>query len=186
MKSILLRLITLLLLTTALASCGPFRYERADVKDSPINDADMRKRNIEQGRGFTIPIGKNSGGGNFSFANANELWRATLDVLDFTPLSNVDYGGGMIVTDWFSDDASNEEIKIAVRFLTNEIRSDALKIIIHKKICTSYNDCKITSIDNSTNNEIKFSILRKAAELQKLDLIKTKEKNSDVKLPKNF
>ena len=60
------------------------------------------------------------------------------------------------------------------------------KIIIHKKNCTSYNNCKITSIDNSTNNEIKFAILKKAAALQKIDLAKTKEKNSDVKLPKEY
>ena len=140
---------------------------------------------MEEGRGFRLGS-LNKKGGDFLFSSSNPMWRASLEKLSFAPLSVVDYGGGMIVTDWFSDDASNEEIKIAVRFLTNEIRSDALKIIIHKKICASYNDCKITSIENSTNNEIKFSILRKAAELQKLDLIKTKEKNSDVKLPKNF
>ena len=63
------------------------------------------------------------------------MWRASMEKLSFAPLSVVDYGGGIIVTDWFSDNNSNEEIKIAVRFLTNEIRSDAIKILIHKKTC---------------------------------------------------
>ena len=114
------------------------------------------------------------------------MWRASMEKLSFAPLSVVDYGGGIIVTDWFSDDNSDEEIKIAIRFLTNEIRSDALKVIIHKKKCISYNNCKITNIENATNNEIKFAILKTAAELSKADLEKTKKENSDVHLPKNF
>ena len=104
--------------------------------------------------------------------------------LSFAPLGVVDYGGGIIVTDWFSEDNSKEEIKIAVRFLTNEIRSDAIQVIIHKKKCITFNDCKITNIENTTNQEIKFAILKQAAELEKDDL--TKKKNKDVKLPKNF
>ena len=179
MKKLII-LFSILLLTS---SCGIYKY--SDARKNPVNANERVKKNMEEGRGFRLGS-LNKKGGDFLFSSSNPMWRASLEKLSFAPLSVVDYGGGMIVTDWFSDDASNEEIKIAVRFLTNEIRSDALKIIIHKKICTSYNDCKITSIENSTNNEIKFSILRKAAELQKLDLIKTKEKNSDVKLPKNF
>jgi hypothetical protein len=179
MKKLII-LFSILLLTS---SCGIYKY--SDARKNPVNANERIKKNMEEGRGFRLGS-LNKKGGDFLFSSSNPMWRASLEKLSFAPLSVVDYGGGMIVTDWFSDDASNEEIKIAVRFLTNEIRSDALKIIIHKKICASYNDCKITSIENSTNNEIKFSILRKAAELQKLDLIKTKEKNSDVKLPKNF
>ena len=91
-----------------------------------------------------------------------------------------------VIDYWFSDGDSNEQIKIAVRFLSNEIRSDAIKIIIHKKKCESFSNCKINSIENATNNEIKLAILKSAAQLKKQDLVKTKEKNSDVKLPKNF
>ena len=140
---------------------------------------------MEEGRGFRLSsLGKK--GGDFLFSSANPMWRASMEKLSFAPLSVVDYGGGIIVTDWFSDENSDEEIKIAVRFLTNEIRSDAIKIIIHKKKCETFNNCKITSIDSETNSQIKFAILKKAAELEKKDLEKTKEKNSDVKLPKNF
>jgi hypothetical protein len=37
--------------------------------------------------------------------------------------------GGIIISDWYSNDEnSNESVKISIRFLTNEIRSDALDI----------------------------------------------------------
>ena len=98
----------------------------------------------------------------------------------------VDYGGGIIITDWFSDGDTDEQIKISVRFLSNEIRSDAIQIIIHKKKCDINNKCKVSTIKNSTNNEIKLAILKQAAQIEKEDLVKTREKNSDYKLPKNF
>ena len=95
----------------------------------------MRKRNIEEGRGFKLPGTINNKGGNFSFGNSNELWRATLDILEFTPLSNVDYGGGVIITDWYSEGNNlDESVKISIRFLSNEVRVDALDIkIFYKK-----------------------------------------------------
>ena len=62
------------------------------------------------------------------------MWRASLEILDFLPLTTVDYSGGMIITDWYSENSSNESIKITVRFLANEVRADSLKIIVHKKL----------------------------------------------------
>ena len=176
----LLILISMLIFTS---SCGIYKY--SDARKNPVNANERVKKNMEEGRGFRLGS-LNKKGGDFLFSSANPMWRATMEKLSFAPLGVVDYGGGIIVTDWFSEEGSDEEIKIAVRFLTNEIRSDALKIIIHKKQCLSYDNCKVTNIENSTNNEIKFAILKKAAELEKLDLAKTKEKNSDVKLPKEF
>ena len=176
----LLFLFTVLL---TLSSCGIYKY--SDARKNPVNANERVKKNMEEGRGFRLSsLGKK--GGDFLFSSANPMWRASMEKLSFAPLSVVDYGGGIIVTDWFSDENSDEEIKIAVRFLTNEIRSDAIKIIIHKKKCETFNNCKITNIDSETNSQIKFAILKKAAELEKQDLKKTKEKNSDVKLPKNF
>ena len=140
---------------------------------------------MEEGRGFRLStLGKK--GGDFMFSSSNPMWRASMDKLSFAPLSVVDYGGGIIITDWFSEGDNNEEIKIAVRFLSNEIRSDAIKVIIHKKKCETFNNCKITSIENSTNNEIKFAILKQAAIIKKQDLAKTKEEIGEIKLPKNF
>lgn len=179
MKKILLYTAILLFIT----SCGIYRP--TDARKVPVNANERVKKNMEEGRGFRI-AGMGKRGGDFMFSSANPLWRASMDKLSFAPLSVVDYGGGIIITDWFSDGDSNEQIKIAVRFLSNEIRSDAIKIMIHKKKCESFNNCKISSIENTTNNEIKLAILKNAAQLKQQDLVKTKEKNSDVKLPKNF
>ena len=179
MKKILLSITIFLFIT----SCGIYRP--TDARKVPVNANERVKKNMEEGRGFRISgIGKR--GGDFMFSSANPLWRASMDKLSFAPLSVVDYGGGIIITDWFSDGDSNEEIKIAVRFLSNEIRSDAIKVMIHKKKCETFNNCKINQIENVTNNEIKLAILKTAAQLEKQDLAKTKEENSDVKLPKNF
>ena len=84
----------------------------------------------------------NLGGGVFEFASSNELWRASLDTIDFMPLASVNYSGGIIITDWYSTDQnSNESIKISIRFLTNEIRSDALDIKVFNKKCVTQSNC---------------------------------------------
>jgi len=168
-----------------LNSCGI--YKKTDSRKIPTNANDRIKKNLEEGRGFRLgKIGKNTGG-DFQFASSNPLWRASLEKLNFAPLNNVDYAGGIIVTDWFSEEGSNEEIKITIRFLTNEIRSDAIKVIIHEKICNSQNNCKITKINNSLNGEIKFAILKKAAQITNNDLArKKKDDPENTKLPKNF
>ena len=184
-----LSVITLsLLLALVLSSCGAFKYERADVKDSPINDADKRKRNIEQGRGFSIPVGgdRGGGGGNFSFANANELWIATLDILEYTPLSKVDYGGGIIITDWYSDENNqNESVKISVQFLSDEIRADGLTVKIYQKNCETSNNCTVKLIESELNQEIKTAILKKAAQLKITNTKKRRAEKGEVIIPKN-
>ena len=181
-----LSLISILTIFLFLNSCGPLKFERADVKDSPINEADKRKRNIEQGRGFTLPGTNNSGGGNFSFGNSNELWRATLDILEFTPLSNVDYGGGIIITDWYSaNDNLDQSIKISVQFLTDELRADGLLIKIYQKNCTTESNCAVKLIESDLNQEIKLAILKKAAQIKKGDLKKKNEERGEVVIPKN-
>ena len=168
-----------------LNSCGI--YKPTDARKFPPEPKKRVQKNLEEGRGIKLFDTKNKGNGTFDFATSNELWRASLDTLDFIPLISADYGGGIIITDWYNENNSYEDsIKISVRFLTNEIRSDAIKIIIHKKKCETFNNCKITNIESETNSQIKFAILKKAAELEKKDLEKTKEKNSDVRLPKNF
>ena len=99
-----------------LSSCGGFK--RSEVaKNQPINADDRIKKNIEEGRGLRLSssiTNNNVGGGSFLFASSNALWRATLEKLDFIPLANVDYAGGVIITDWYGDTQSDEEIKVAV------------------------------------------------------------------------
>ena len=179
-------IILTLFLALSLNSCGPLAFKRADVKDSPINEADKRKRNIEEGRGFNIPIGKNAGGGNFSFANANELWKATLDILEFTPLSNVDYGGGIIITDWYSSETNlSESIKISVQFLSDEIRADGFTVKIYQKNCVADNNCSVKLIETDLSQEIKLAILKKAAQLKISTAKKRRSEKGEVKIPKN-
>ena len=154
-----------------LASCSGFKRTDSSI-NQPVNAKDRVKKNIEEGRGLRIrssmTMGMGEGGsGNFQFASSNSLWRATLEKLDFIPLANVDYAGGVIITDWYGDTQSDEEIKVAVRFLTNEIRSDALDVVIYKRKCVNTNRCKTTKVENNTNIEIKASILKRAAALSK-------------------
>ena len=80
------------------------------------------EKNIQEGRGMRLFGGDDKKGGTFDFASSNELWRASLDTIDFMPLASVNYGGGIIITDWYSDGSSDEAIKISIRFLTNEVR----------------------------------------------------------------
>ena len=163
---------TLLLITAAfiLTNCGI--YKRSDVKDNPVNVNERVQKNIEEGRGIRFGKGGQSGG-TFDFASSNELWRASIEILDFVPFTNASYSGGIIITDWFSGNSKVENekrmLKITVRFLTNEIRADALKINIHEKICklNTVNDCNVNKISSNLENEIKLAILKKAALLQK-------------------
>ena len=162
--------ITLFLLSLAstIVSCGPLKPKYTDLRKIPGNPKDKREKNIKEGRGFrAMGMLEKRGSGSFEFASSNEMWRATLDLLDFTPLSNVDYSGGVIITDWFSESSDQDPIKITVRFLSNEIRADGLKITIHKKICEKIDDCKIIKIDSTLGQEIKLAILKKAAIMKK-------------------
>ena len=169
--------ITLFLLvsSTLLISCGG-KLPGADARKY---DPDPKKRvakNLEEGRGFRLSdqMGK-SRGGVFEFASSNELWRASLDTIDFMPLASVNYSGGIIITDWYSTDQnSNESIKISIRFLTNEIRSDALDIKVFNKKCVAQSSCVTSEKEVSINDELKTKILKTAAVYQ----AKKKSKNS--------
>ena len=158
--------LTLLLITAAfiLASCGI--YKRSDVKDNPVNVNERVQKNIEEGRG--IRFGKGSGsGGTFDFASSNPLWRASLDTISFLPLISANYSGGIIISDWYSGNNENEAIKITIRFLTNEIRADALEIKVFQKRCGVQSNCAITENDGEIVKDLKKNILRKAAIYEK-------------------
>jgi hypothetical protein len=149
----------------ALSSCGGM--PGADARKYPPDPKERVKKNLEEGRGFRLgdAIKGNTGkAGDFMFASANELWRASLDTLDFMPLASVNYGGGIIITDWYSDsDNLNESVKISIRFLTNEVRADALNIKVFYKKCNQVASCKISQKTGSLSAELKKEILSKAA-----------------------
>tara|TARA_B100000780_G_scaffold995_1_gene847 strand:+ start:6320 stop:6907 length:588 start_codon:yes stop_codon:yes gene_type:complete len=168
-KKITFSLISILSLVILTNSCG--LYERSDVKDNPINDADKRQKNMNEGNGIRGVLGRNrkSGNGQFDFASSNEMWRATLDILDFIPLSTADYGGGIVITDWYSD-KEDEAIKLTIRFLSNDIRADGIDVGIHKKNCAVEKSCSIKKIDGTLNLDIKLAILKRAAQIRKGDI----------------
>ena len=161
-----IRLLTLLTISLLmLNSCNGM--PGGDARKYPPDPKQRVKKNLEEGRGFRLGDaikGNNSKGGDFMFASANELWRASLDTLDFMPLSSVNYSGGIIITDWYSDDDNlNEAVKISIRFLTNEVRADALDIKIFYKKCNQVSSCKISQKTGSLSAELKKEILSKAA-----------------------
>ena len=136
-----------------------------DARKFPDDPALRVKQNLEEGRGFKLMDATTNRGGVFEFASSNELWRASLDVIDFMPLSSVNYSGGVIVSDWYSSEqSSNESIKVSIRFLTNEIRSDALDIKVFNRKCdTGSMNCKIIKNNGVLVTELKRKILKKAS-----------------------
>ena len=137
-----------------------------DARKTPADPKKRIEQNLKEGRGFKLNDAlKKQRGGVFDFASSNELWRASLDVIDFMPLSSVNYSGGIIITDWYSTDQnSNESIKISIRFLTNEIRSDSLDIKVFNKICNNNSvNCKIIETEGNIVYELKKKILKTAA-----------------------
>ena len=147
----------------------------ADARKYPDDPKLRVKKNLEEGRGFRINDAfSKKGSTNYEFATANELWRASLDTIDFMPIATANYSGGILITDWYSDNEnSNELIKISIRFLTNEVRSDAIDIKIFYKKCENLINCKITQKSGELKNELKKEILKKAVLYAK----ETKEKN---------
>ena len=146
-----------------------------DARENPPNPKLRVKKNLEEGRGFRLDdaFNKGSAGGDFMFASANELWRASLDTLDFMPLSSVNYSGGIIITDWYSEgDNLDESVKISIRFLTNEVRADALDIKIFYKQCNQVASCKISQKTGSLSAELKKKILSRATIYKKQNIDK--------------
>ena len=150
-----------------ISQCGI--YKKTDARKVPTNAKERVKKNIAEGKKIKFgQLGKGRSG-TFEFATSNEMWRATVDILDFMPLANVDYGGGVIITDWYNEGNQNDSIKIMVQFLSNEIRADGLKVIVYDRKCNSTNSLNCsTSVDdkNSIGQELKLAILKKAAEMK--------------------
>ena len=177
-----------------LTGCEALKYKKVSAKEFPPDPKERIKKNMEEGRGFRI-MGGNNQGTTYSFATSNPLWRATLDSLDFMPLVSANYSGGIVVTDWYSENNTPEEsIKISIRFLTNEIRSDALDVNVFYKICSKdLTNCRVNKKNNELVSEITLSILKKASLYEKERIEKYKKDNpyevstptKESDLPKN-
>ena len=153
-------------------------YKKVDQRQIPDGPDAKARKNIEEGKGVSIGgLMNRRGSTNYEFSTSNPMWRASLEILDFLPLATVDYSGGMIITDWYSESNSDESIKITIRFLSNEVRSDNLRIIVHKKKCLSATNCIITQLgNNEISNELLSTIVKTAARLEKEDKEKNKKK----------
>ena len=168
-------LVLIILLSILTTQCGRDFFRWTDAKEVPVNAKERVRKNLEEGRGISFGIGKNSSsGGVFDFASSNELWRASIEILDFVSLTNASYSGGIIITDWFSGTKTNNnedsrELKITIKFLSNEIRADGIDVTIHERRClvTDAKNCKIEKINSEIESEIKLAILKKATILKK-------------------
>lgn len=171
----MIRIILLAIVCLLTLSCNALKPKKVDTRETPINAADRARKNINEGRGTSLKSLIGGGGTNYEFSTSNPMWRASLEILDFLPLTTVDYSGGIIITDWYTEDTSSNSIKISVRFLDNEIRADSLKIIVHKKDCSSNNNCKVNLLSTSTiGKELRTAIVTKAAELNTVSKNKKK------------
>ncbi len=169
--------LTAMVVLCLFTSCGI--YNPSDARKVSPNSKERVKKNLEEGKGLSMKklMGGSSGGTNYQFASSNPMWRATLEILDFLPLANVDYSGGIITTDWYNEGTSSDEsIKITVRFLTNEIRSDGIRIIVHKKRCNIQQKCSVSKISSALEQELQVAILKKAIIFEKEYNKKNKKK----------
>ena len=169
--------LTIILIFTQ-AGCKALKPKKVSAKDFPADPRERVKRNIEEGKGFRV-FGGNNRGTSYEFASSNPLWRATLETLDFMPLASANYSGGIVITDWYSENNSpNESVKISVRFLTNEIRSDALDIDLYIKKCSqNLTGCSVSKSNGDLVADLNLSILKKATMYQKKLLEKRRKEN---------
>ena len=144
-------------------------YKKVDAREVPISGPERAKKNVREGRGVGLgQIMKGGKGTTYEFSTSNPMWRATLDILDFIPLSTVDYSGGVIISDWYTDDTNKDQaLKITVRFLSNVVQSNSLKVTVHRKKCSINQTCKIDIFKSRIQEELIASILREATILEK-------------------
>ena len=153
--------IFLIILLFLVNQCGLYKKVDSSV---PIQGEDRARKNIDEGKGLSLKNLTGRGSTNYEFSSSNPMWRASLELIDFIPLTTVDYSGGIIITDWYNDiNNSKEFIKITIRFLSNEISSSNIKIKIHQKKCNDLQNCTINEINSPIKNELLSAILKKAA-----------------------
>ena len=167
LQNIKFTLIILMIFT--LTSCSQGFFKTGDARKNPPDPRERVRKNLEEGKGFRLMDSMTGNRGtNFEFASSNGLWRASLEVLDFMPLTSANYSGGVIITDWYSEQGNaDESIKITIKFLSNEVRSDAIDVDIFYKKCVATNNCKISKQEGNLKKEITKQILAKAAIYQK-------------------
>ena len=166
LPNVLKKIMPAFLVLLILSSCGGFKLPKAgDARTTPVSGKQRALKNLEEGRGVTLKkLGNKQT--TYQFSTSNPMWRAAFDVIDFMPLVTVDYAGGLIISDWYADaNTTNDSLKFTIRFLSNEIRPDSLKIIIHKKTCKIQSNCIVQKIASKLEDTIRSEIITKAAAL---------------------
>ena len=181
-----IKFVLIIIISLGLTSCAKDGFFKpGNARENPPDPRERVKKNLEEGKGFRLNTAvkdRMGRGGNFEFASSNELWRASLDIIEFMPLTSANYSGGIIITDWYSNNTDpNETIKITIRFLSNEIRADAIDINVFYKKCETNNKCVVQKNNKNIEAELRREILKKATIYQK----QTKSQNkSYYPLPK--
>ena len=174
--AILLKKLFIVSLPILIFSCSSAKKEEETIikkKDTEIN---VEKRAREAADKNPLFSSSRNKGGNFEFSTSNVLWRASLDSLDDIPLTTVDYSGGVILTDWYNiSKGTNQvkDVKIQVRFLSNEVTASSIKVTGHIKECASSTSCSVAKTSDSLNDQIKNKILDRAR-IIKIDQEKNK------------
>ena len=168
LSNVLKKIIPAFLVLLILSSCGGFKLPKpGDARTTPASGKERARKNIEEGRGISIGGALGGRKTTYQFSTSNPMWQATFDVIDFMPLVTVDYAGGMIITDWYADaNTTNDSLKFTIRFLSNEVRPDSLKIIIHKKTCKTQSNCIVQKIASKLEDTIRSQIITRAAALE--------------------
>tara|TARA_B100000029_G_scaffold476350_1_gene520411 strand:- start:5397 stop:6044 length:648 start_codon:yes stop_codon:yes gene_type:complete len=166
-----------------LTSCGG--WDPQSTREVPVSGPERAKKNVAEGRGLSLKNLGKSGSTTYEFSTSNPMWRATFDVIDFMPLVTVDYSGGLIITDWYSDSkAPNESLKFTIRFLSSELRADSIKVIVHRKVCSQQSECIVKKMSSKLEGEIRTAIVRRAALIVKDEKSGTKKKEEKKKKKK--
>ncbi len=163
-----IKIIVCFFLFSSIVSCGGFK--KVDTRKIPISGPERAKQNVREGRGVGLGqmVGKARGSTNYEFSTSNPMWRATLDILDFLPLSTVDYSGGVIISDWYTDNSNKDQaLKITVRFLSNKVQTNSIKVNVHRKKCSVNQTCNVELFKSRIQEELIASILKEAAILEK-------------------
>jgi len=168
LKLMLKNLFFLSFLIIILSSCkSNEKKDGITGNQEKLENPNERARNFADKNPITLFKDSKDKNTNFEFGTSNVLWRASLKTLDFIPLATVDYSGGLIITDWYSEGKLNkEQIKIQIRFVSTELRSESIQVISYKKICETNNGCTNIAGNENFNREIKDLIINTARQIK--------------------
>ena len=94
------------------------------------------------------------------------LWQASLETISFMPLSSADPFAGLIITDWYSQNNTNERCKINIFIRGVELKTSNLKVNSFCQTLSDTNNWVNDKTDIDINAQIENAILNKAKKLK--------------------